>query len=241
MNTFPGKSGFLTAVLSVLVMISLTLGGNASASPPCSPPSASLSVVALSLDKGAVGSVTLTGCDGGKEREFEWKFPKKLKVTRGESNLKKFKVKKGKLKVETDGKGACSAEIRLSSDIAGTFVLSNKEASIDFSPKDVTVTVSDAGSPPPSIPPSATVTFTLRLCEGATHEIRRNMVLSDLYLFSDGSCTSSPTLPGPEIRVKEGGDVEIIFINDSYNSDPHALIFPGLVVSGAGIPVDVGG
>ena len=64
------------------------------------------------------------------------------------------------------------------------------------------------------------------------------MVLSDLYLFSDGPCSSSPTLPGPEIRVTEGDDVTITFINDG--SLHHALIFPGLNVDGAGVAVAPG-
>ncbi len=241
MKTFPGKAGFLIAILSVFLMANLTLGGHASASP-----SATLSTDTLGLGIGEVGSVTFSGTDGGKELEFEWTFPKKLKVTRGaKSNLDEFKVKKGKLKVETDGKGSFSAEIVLSSDSAGTYVLSSKEASISFSPEDVTVIVG-VGGPPPGPPSPATVMFTLRVCEGATWEIRRNMVLSDLYLFSDGPCTSSPTLPGPELRVKEGVDVTIIFTNDSSNSKPHALIFPGLVdemgesVLGAGDRVAVG-
>ena len=235
MKTFPGKAGFLIALLSVFVMATLTLGGHASAAP-----AAGFSTDMLVLGIGEDGSVTFSGNDGGKELKFVWTFPKKLKVTRGaKANLDKFRVnrRKGKLKVKTDGKGSFFAKIVLSSDIAGTYVLSNNKASISFSPEDVTVTVGGPPPPPPPSPPSppsSSITFTLRVCEGATWEIRRNMVLSGLYLFGDGSCTSSPTLPGPEIRVEKGDVVMINFINDASNTKDHALIFPGLVVPGAG-------
>ncbi len=144
MKTFPGKAGFLIALLSVFVMATLTLGGHASAAP-----AAGFSTDMLVLGIGEDGSVTFSGNDGGKELKFVWTFPKKLKVTRGaKANLDKFRVnrRKGKLKVKTDGKGSFFAKIVLSSDIAGTYVLSNNKASISFSPEDVTVTV---GGPPP--------------------------------------------------------------------------------------------
>jgi len=237
MKTFPSKAGSFIAFLGAFVVATLTLGGHASAA------TAGLSTDMLNLSVGEKDSVTFSGNDGGKDLKFEWTFPKKLKVTRGpESGLDEFKVKKGKLKVETDGKGPFSAVIQLSSDVAGTYVLSNKEASISFSPEDVMVTVT-AGAPPPGPPPPpASVSFTLRVCEGATWEIRRNMVLSDLYLFSDGPCTSSPTLPGPEIRVEKNPmvTVSITFINDASNKKAHALIFPGLNVPGAGVAVPRG-
>jgi len=243
MKTFPRKTGFLTALFSIFVMANLTLGGHASAAAPVAGFSTPTTLdLAISED----GSVTFSGNDGGKELKFVWTFPKKLKVTRGaKSNLDEFKVnrKKRKLKLETDGKGSFFAEIFLSSDIAGTYVLSNEKASISFSPEDVMVTVA-AGAPPPGPPPPplAAVTFTLRVCEGATWEIRRNMALSDLYLFRDGLCTSSPTLPGPEIRVEKDPTVtvSITFINDASNSKDHALIFPGLDVLGAGDAVAPG-
>jgi len=226
MKMFLGKAGNLIAILSFAMVITLTSGGNASASPSCSPPSASLSVVTLPLDEGEAGSVTLEGCDGGKERKFEWKFPKNIKVTRGaSSNLDKFKVdrKKRKLTVETEGNGSFNAVIGLSSDDAGTYVLQNKKASIDFDPRDVTVTVS-TGSPPDPPPTPGTKNFTLILKEGQTWEIRRNMIISDLLLFSDGG--SVHTLPGPEIRVNEGAVVTVTFKN--MTSKSHTLIFPGL-------------
>jgi len=239
MMTFPRKTGFLIAVLGVFFMANLTLGGHASAAP-----AAGFSTDTLVLGISKNGAVTFSGNDGGKELEFVWTFPEELEVTRGDKwNLDKFKVndRKRKLKVETNGKGSFFAEIFLSSDIAGAYVLSNKKASISFSPEDVTVTV---GGPPPGPSPSppASVTFTLRVCEGATWEIRRNMVLSDLYLFSDGPCASSPTLPGPEFRVEEEehGTFSIKLINDAFNKKDHALIFPGLDVPGAGVRVKPG-
>jgi len=63
------------------------------------------------------------------------------------------------------------------------------------------------------------------------------MVLSDLYLFSDSSCSNSPTLPGPELRVEHDQVVSIRFINDTFNSKAHALIIPGLNMEGAGVMV----
>jgi len=239
MKTIVRKTGFLIAVLSVFVMASLTMGGHANAA------SAGLSTDTLNLAIDENGSVKFSGNDGGKELKFVWTFPKGLEVTRGakSKNLDEFKVKRKKrrLKIETDGKGSFSAEIVLSSDKAGTYVLSNKKAAISFSPDDVTVTVAAGGPPPPGPPPpTPDVTFTLRVCEGATWQIRANMVLSDLYLFGDGPCGSSTTLPGPEIRVNEGGTVSIKLINDASNDHYHALIFPGLNVAGAGVAVKPG-
>ena len=235
MKTFSGKAGFLIAILSVLAMARLPPGGQASAAA-----SASLSTDTLDLAINEDGSVTFSGDDDGEELEFEWTFPGELEVTRGGAlNLDKFRVdrRRGRLEVETDGEGSFSATIVLSSDTAGTYVLSNREADISFSPEDVTVTVggSPPGPPPdpsPGAPSPATLTFTLRLCEEATWEIRRNMVLTNLYLLGDGPCSSSPTLPGPEIRVNKDDIVTIKFINDG--NLPHALIFPGLTVIGAG-------
>ena len=133
MKTIVRKTGFLIAVLSVFVMASLTMGGHANAA------SAGLSTDTLNLAIDENGSVTFSGNDGGKELKFEWTFPKGLEVTRGaKSNLDEFKVKRKKrqLKIETDGKGSFSAEIVLSSDKAGTYVLSNKKAAISLSPDD---------------------------------------------------------------------------------------------------------
>ncbi len=234
-KTFPRNTGFWIAILSGLVMVSLTLAGHAYAAP-----AAGLSTDTLNLSVSEDGTVTFSGNDGGRELRFVWTFPEDLTVNRGDrSNLDTFRVnrRKRKLKVETEGDGSFFAEILLSSDSAGTYVLSNKAASISINPEDVTVNV--GGSPPvPPSPPPVAATFTIRVCEGASWEIRRNMVLRDLYLFSDGPCSSSPTLPGPEIRVSEGDDVTITFINDG--SLPHALIFPGLNVPGAGVPVAPG-
>lgn len=264
MNTAPGRVVLLIAILSVFVIASLAPGGHASASS-----SAVLSTATLDLLIGDDGLVTFYGEDDGEKLEFEWTFPRELKVTRGDSaNLDEFEVnrRRGRLKVESDGEGSFFAQIFLSSEIAGTYVLSNRRASIGFSPEDVTVVVGDLRSdgdddydhdddndddnndnngdddddsptPTPIPTPPASVNITLRVCEGANWEIRRNMVLSDLYLFGDGPCTSTPTLPGPEIRVNEGDTVSIRFINDASNTYHHALIFPGLDVNCAGVVV----
>ena len=228
MKTFLGKAGFLIAILSIAIVSTLTLGRNAAAAP-----SAEFSTDMLTLDINQNGMVTFSGDDDGKERKFVWTFPENLKVTRdreASSNLDKFKVdgRKRKLTVETEGDGSFTAVIGLSSDVPGMYVLQNKEASINFSPRDVTVKVS-TGSPPDPPPDPGTENFTLILKEGQTWEIRRNMILSDLLLFSDGG--SVHTLPGPEIRVNEDAMVTVTFKN--MTNKTHTLVFPGLDVMGA--------
>ena len=81
----------------------------------------------------------------------------------------------------------------------------------------------------PSFSTAATVNITLLLQE-SPWEIRPNLVLQELYLFSqDGR---PPTLPGPEIRVNEGDYVEVTITNTMSHS--HTLIFPGLGGTGMG-------
>jgi len=74
----------------------------------------------------------------------------------------------------------------------------------------------------------STVSFTFTLQE-ASWELRPNMVLTGLYLFSNG--VAEPTLPGPAIRVHEGDLVELTVTN--MLNEPHTLIFPELVNSGS--------
>ncbi|MDH3979699.1 MAG: hypothetical protein OEU91_04215, partial [Gammaproteobacteria bacterium] len=110
--------------------------------------SASLSTTTVNVDAGENGSWTISGNDGGSQREFRWSLPSGLNVSTGSSsNMNNFRVRSsdGYLQVETDGDGGFSATVNVSSDSGGSYVMENLRAEISLSPNDVTVNVADSG------------------------------------------------------------------------------------------------
>ncbi len=110
--------------------------------------SASLSTDAVNLAVGENGSWTISGNDGGSQREFRWSLPSGLGISTGSgSNLNRFRIRsdRGYLQVETNGGGSFSATVNVSSSSAGSYVMNNQRAEISLSPRDVTVNVSDSG------------------------------------------------------------------------------------------------
>jgi hypothetical protein len=110
--------------------------------------SASLSTDTVNIDAGQTGSWTISGNDGGNQREFRWSLPSGLNISTGSSsNLNNFRVRSsyGYLQVQTDGKGSFSATVNVSSGSAGTYVMDNLRADISLSPGDVTVNVASSG------------------------------------------------------------------------------------------------
>jgi hypothetical protein len=109
--------------------------------------SASLSTDTVNIDVGQNGSWTISGNDGGSQREFRWSLPSGLDISTGSSsNLNRFRVRSdnGYFQVETDGKGSFSGTVNVSSSSAGSYVMENLRAEISLSPRDVTVNVTDS-------------------------------------------------------------------------------------------------
>lgn len=110
--------------------------------------SATLSTSSVNISTGENGSWTISGNDGGSQVEFRWSLPSGLTVTAGSSsNMNRFRVRsdRGYFQAETNGGGAFSGTVNVSSNNAGTYTMSNTQADISLSPRDVTVSVGSSG------------------------------------------------------------------------------------------------
>lgn len=110
--------------------------------------SASLSTDTVNIAVGDTGNWTISGNDGGSQKEFRWSLPSGLSVSTGSSSgLSRFRVRTdvGYLQVQTSGNGSFSGTVKVSSNTAGTYVMKNLRADISLSPRDVTVNVSGSG------------------------------------------------------------------------------------------------
>ncbi|MDH5359622.1 MAG: multicopper oxidase domain-containing protein [Gammaproteobacteria bacterium] len=108
--------------------------------------SAGMSTNSINIDSTQTGSFTISGNDGGSQRQFRWSLPSGLTVTTGaSSNLNRFEVlsSNGYVSVESRGSGSFSATINVSSASAGSFVMNNLRADIPLSSADVSVNVAD--------------------------------------------------------------------------------------------------
>lgn len=111
--------------------------------------SASLSTDTVNITVGASGSWSISGNDGGNQREFRWSLPSGLSISTGSgSNLNRFRVRsdRGYLQVETNGGGSFSATVNVSSSNTGTYNMQNQRAEINLSPGDVTIDVGNSGT-----------------------------------------------------------------------------------------------
>jgi hypothetical protein len=127
-------------VFSVSSQASHNSGGSSS--------SASLSTDTVNISVGENGSWTISGNDGGSQREFRWSLPSGLTITAGSSsNMNRFRVRtdNGYFQAETDGKGSFSGTVNVSASNAGSYTMSNTRAEISLSPRDVTINVADSG------------------------------------------------------------------------------------------------
>jgi hypothetical protein len=137
-NSFFNITALLVSLLVIVAQpayASHNMGGSSSAS---------LSVTTVDIAVGDTGSWTISGNDGGSQREFRWSLPSGLNVSTGSSsNMNNFRVRtdNGYLQVETDGGGGFSATVNVSSSTAGSYVMQNQRAEISLSPRDVTVNV----------------------------------------------------------------------------------------------------
>ena len=134
--------GIIAYSLSSLFIISTSYAGHGSSST-----SANLSTDTVNISVGSNGSWSISGNDGGSQREFRWSMPSGLTVTAGSSsNMNRFRVRsdRGYFQAETNGNGAFSGTVNVSSNNAGTYTMRNTLADLSLSPRDVTVNVSDS-------------------------------------------------------------------------------------------------
>ena len=130
------------ALLTMPAYASHNMGGGGSTV------SASLSTDTINIIVGENGSWTISGNDGGAQREFRWSLPSGLTVTAGSSsNMNRFRVRsdRGYFQAETNGGGTFSGTVNVSSNNSGTYTMSNTQADISLSPRDVTVNVGSSG------------------------------------------------------------------------------------------------
>ncbi len=140
--------------IALLAGVAISATGFASHNSGGSSTSASLSTDTVNISAGENGSWTISGNDGGNQYEFRWSLPSGLTITAGSSsNMNRFRVRtdNGYFQAETDGGGAFSGTVNVSSSTAGTYVMSNQRAELSLNPADVTVNVgaSGGGSMPP--------------------------------------------------------------------------------------------
>ena len=126
----------------LFLLVSLVLSSSIFASHNSS--NASLSTDTVNISVGENGSWIISGNDGGSQREFRWSLPSGLNVSAGSSNnMNRFRVRsdRGYFQAETDGRGAFSGTVNVSSNNAGSYTMSNTRAEINLSPRDVTINV----------------------------------------------------------------------------------------------------
>ena len=139
-----------TSVFQSFVLIAALVYGTSSQASHNSGGSsgASLSTDTVSISVGENGSWNISGNDGGSQREFRWSLPSGLSVSAGSSsNMNRFRVRsdRGYFQAETNGGGAFSGTVNVSSSNDGTYTMSNTRAEISLSPRDVTINVADSG------------------------------------------------------------------------------------------------
>lgn len=140
-NIRQGFALFISVIVSTTSFASHNMGGGTSSS-------ASLSTDTVNITAGENGSWTISGNDGGSQREFRWSLPSGLTITAGSSsNMNRFRVRtdNGYFQAETDGGGSFSGTVNVSSSSSGTYTMQNTRAEISLSPRDVTVNVGDSG------------------------------------------------------------------------------------------------
>lgn len=139
-------TGIIAYGLSIVFLVSTSYASH-NMSGGSTSTSASLSTDTVNISVGENGSWSISGNDGGSQREFRWSLPSGLSVTAGSSsNMNRFRVRSdnGYFQAETNGGGAFSGNINVSSSNAGTYTMSNIQADLSLSPRDVTVNVSDS-------------------------------------------------------------------------------------------------
>jgi hypothetical protein len=205
--------------------------------------SASLSTDTVNIDVGENGSWTISGNDGGNQVEFRWSLPSGLTITAGSSsNMNRFRVRsdRGYFQAETDGDGAFSGTVNVSSSTSGTYTMSNTRAEMSLNPADVTVNVGGGGgsTPPPEPPPptggggtgSGTADYTLYVESGfvsltASPDSGNGATTIPIWGYTDAAGSNS-SFPGPVLESVEGGSFTVEVVNN-LNRD-HNFVIQGV-------------
>jgi hypothetical protein len=190
--------------------------------------SANLSSDTVNISAGENGSWTISGNDGGSQREFRWSLPSGLTISAGSSsNMNRFRVRsdRGYFQAETNGGGAFTGTVNVSSNNTGTYTMSNTRAEISLSPASVTVNVGGSGggtTPPPDTggggTGSGTADYTLYIESGfvslsASPDSGNGATTIPVWGFTDIAGGSS-SFPGPLLESVEGGSFTVEVVNN---------------------------
>ena len=211
--------------------------------------SASLSTDTVTITAGENGSWTISGNDGGNQREFRWSLPSGLSVSAGSSsNMNRFRVRsdRGYFQAETDGRGSFSGTVNVSSSTAGTYVMNNQRAEISLNPNDVTVNVTDSGGgggstppPDPTPPPTGgTADYTFYIDNAlvsltASPDTGNGATNFQVWGYGDVAGANT-TMPGPAIDVVEGTSFTIEVVNNLNQN--HNFVIEGVTSDTTAIP-----
>ena len=192
---------------------------------------ASLSTDAVNISVGENGSWTISGNDGGSQREFRWSLPSGLTVSAGSSsNMNRFRVRsdRGYFQAETNGGGAFTGTVNVSSSRDGSFTMSNQRAEISLNPANVTVSVAATGGGGGSTPPppdtggggtgSGTADYTLYIESGmvslsASPDTGNGATTIPVWGYTDVAGSNS-SFPGPLLESVEGGSFTVEVVNN---------------------------
>ena len=191
---------------------------------------ASLSTDAVSISVGENGSWTISGNDGGSQREFRWSLPSGLTVSAGSSsNMNRFRVRsdRGYFQAETNGGGAFTGTVNVSSSNDGSFTMSNQRAEISLNPANVTVSVTATGGGGGSTPPpdtggggtgSGSADYTLYIESGmvslsASPDTGNGATTIPVWGYTDVAGSNS-SFPGPLLESVEGGSFTVEVVNN---------------------------
>lgn len=195
--------------------------------------SASLSTDTVSIDTGQTGSWTISGDDGGNQREFRWSLPSGLTISTGaSSNLNRFRVRadRGYLQVESDGRGSFSATVNVSASGSGSYLMENLRAEISLSPRDVTVNVggtggNTSGGTTGGTTTSGTADYTLYIEPGFLTINGDGGAVINVWGYTDGN-GSPPMVPGPRLEARQGQTITVEVVNNHNRN--HNFVIQGV-------------
>ena len=205
---------------------------------------ASLSTDTVNIAVGENGSWTISGNDGGSQREFRWSLPSGLNISTGSSsNLNRFRVRadRGYFQVETDGRGSFSGTVNVSASSAGAYVMQNTRAEISLNPDDVTINVGDSGGSSGGGSTGGSTGGTGGGGSGLTLYIEAGSLsingaggdVIDVWGYTD-TPGSGPMVPGPVLEAREGDSVTVTIVNNHNRS--HNFVIKGVTSDTSSIP-----
>ena len=228
------RTTILSALLRPLLAI-LCVAASLSVVPAVFAADASLSSDSVNIAVTENGSWTISGNDGGNQRQFRWSLPSGLNVSTGaSSNMYRFRVRsdRGYLQVYTNGGGNFSATVNVSSNNAGTYVMQNIRADISLSPDDVTVNVGGSGGSSGGSTGGGSggstgggSGLTLYIEAGSLSINGAGGDVIDVWGYTD-TPGSGPMVPGPILESLEGQSVTLTVVNNHDRS--HNFVIKGV-------------